>query len=102
MAVPLFFEDALVVFHASFAELLGFLGFVGRNLQVGRHFLPDQRERQPGLLGFLCKPFFLNDAQDRDDVDKIVLICTTDKCGHGKVGSIWHLDLDLSPFPFLD
>jgi hypothetical protein len=95
-------EDALVLFHRSLVEFLGFLGLVGRDLQERRHFLPGGRERQPGRLDFLCEPFLLNDAKDCDDMDKVIFVHTGGERGHGEVGAIWRLDLDLLPFLFLD
>ncbi len=72
------------------------------DLQERRHFLPDGRERQPGRLDFLHEPLLLNDAKDRNDVVKVIFVCTTVEHGHGEVGAIWHLGLDLLPFPFLN
>jgi hypothetical protein len=59
-------------------------------------------ERQPGRLDFFCESLLLDNAKDRNDVDEVVFVCTAGKRGHAEVGTIWHLDLDLLPFPFLD
>ena len=95
-------EDALELFYGSLTEFLGFLRLVGRDLQERRHFLPDGREHQPGRRDFLHEPLLLNDAKDRDDVDEVIFVCTAGEWGHGEVGAIWHLGLDLLPFLFLD
>ncbi len=40
--------------------------------------------------------------KNSNDVDKIVLISTARESGHGEVGPVRHLDLDLLAFLFLN
>ena len=98
----LLLEDLLKLIKQVVAEFLCFFGFVGQELKIRCHLLPDVTDCKPGCLDFGCHPFLLNELSNNDDVDEIIFVSTACECGHVEVRAIRHLDLDLLAFLFLD
>ncbi len=95
-------ENVLELVKGGTAECLGFFRFVGRELEIRHHFLPDVMDHQPDRLDFCHHSFLLDDMKNSNDVDKIVLVSTARERSHGEVGAIRHLDPDLLAFLFLN
>jgi hypothetical protein len=94
--------ENFLVFEKFLLPIL-FLGFclIIREFKEWLHFPSYFNQSLKSLPNVRFHPFFLNDVQDSDDVDKVFLVVPVSKSGHLEVGSVRHLDLDLLGFLFL-